>query len=133
MRGPSERHARPRGLASEEENHQMTTTVEAPAATPRDVAKPPLTTGQRLNRWDVKYSPYLYVAPFFILFGLVGLFPLLYTFVVSLNDWDLLKGPGEWVGFENYLIEFAVTDSVVAHDDDVGMLAHRRFTTTPGG
>jgi uroporphyrinogen-III synthase len=33
----------------------------------------------------------------------------------------------------NYLIEFAVTDSVVAHDDDVGMLAHRRFTTTPGG
>ena len=40
-------------------------------------------------------APYLYVAPFFVLFGLVGLFPLVYTFVVSLNDWDLLGGPGD--------------------------------------
>ncbi|WP_197512010.1 sugar ABC transporter permease [Tessaracoccus coleopterorum] len=31
--------------------------------------------------------------PFFLLFGLVGLFPLVYTFVVSLNNWNLLTGP----------------------------------------
>ncbi len=61
-----------------------------------------MTRKQRLSRADVKYSPYVYVAPFFILFGLVGLFPLLYTFVVSLNDWNLLTGPGEWVGFANF-------------------------------
>jgi cellobiose transport system permease protein len=84
----------------------MTTTVEAPETAERNVTKTPLTTRQRLTRWDVKYSPYAYVAPFFILFALVGLFPLVYTFVVSLNDWDLLKGQGEWVGFENYIIEF---------------------------
>jgi len=64
-----------------------------------------LTLRQRLNRWDVRYSPYFYVAPFFILFGLVGLFPLLYTFVVSLNDWNLLTGPGDWVGFHNFAAE----------------------------
>ncbi len=64
-----------------------------------------LTFTQRLNRADVRYSPYLYVAPFFILFGLVGLFPLVYTFVVSLNKWDLLKGPGEWIGFKNFTDE----------------------------
>ena len=52
------------------------------------------TLRHKLNRWDVRYSPYLYIAPFFILFGLVGLFPLAYTFVVSLNKWDLLQGPG---------------------------------------
>ena len=61
-----------------------------------------LTTRQRLSRFDVKASPYLYVAPFFVLFGLVGLFPLIFTFVVSLREWDLLKGPGEWVGFANF-------------------------------
>lgn len=65
-----------------------------------------LTFRQRLNRFDVKISPYLYVSPFFILFGLVGLFPLVYTLVVSLNDWNLLTGPGEWVGLDNYVAEF---------------------------
>jgi cellobiose transport system permease protein len=61
-----------------------------------------LTTRQKLSRLDVKASPYLYISPFFILFGLVGLFPLIFTFVVSLREWDLLKGPGEWVGFANF-------------------------------
>lgn len=61
-----------------------------------------LTRKQRLSRLDVKASPYLYVAPFFVLFGLIGLFPLIFTFVVSLREWDLLKGPGEWVGFANF-------------------------------
>lgn len=64
-----------------------------------------LTFRQRMSLWDVKYSPYAYVAPFFLLFGLIGLFPLVYTFVVSLNNWNLLTGPGEWVGFKNYWVE----------------------------
>ncbi len=80
----------------------MTTTSPATRAATR---KSTLSLGQRLNRADVKYSPYVYVAPFFILFGLVGLFPLIYTFVVSLNDWDLLKGAGDWIGFDNYVTE----------------------------
>lgn len=63
------------------------------------------TLKQKLSRWDVRYSPYLYIAPFFVLFGLVGLFPLAYTFVVSLNKWDLLQGPGEWIGFDNFAAE----------------------------
>ncbi|MFJ8896367.1 carbohydrate ABC transporter permease [Leifsonia sp. NPDC102414] len=68
-------------------------------------ARRALTFGQKVSRFDVKASPYLYIAPFFILFGLVGLFPLVYTFVVSLNKWNLLTGPGEWVGFGNYVAE----------------------------
>ncbi|RMB61735.1 carbohydrate ABC transporter permease [Tessaracoccus antarcticus] len=68
----------------------------------RSRPRQPLTRRQRLSRADVRYSPYLYVAPFFVLFALVGLFPLLYTFVVSLNDWNLLTGPGEWVGLANF-------------------------------
>lgn len=57
---------------------------------------------QRLSRWDIKVSPYLYVSPFFILFALVGAFPLLYTAYVSLHQWHLIGGEGPFVGVENY-------------------------------
>ncbi|MEY9852759.1 cellobiose transport system permease protein [Leifsonia sp. EB41] len=84
----------------------VTRTPEAaPAAAPRDRDDRALTFKQKLSRFDVKASPYFYIAPFFVLFALVGLFPLIYTFVVSLNNWNLLTGPGQWVGFANYVTE----------------------------
>jgi cellobiose transport system permease protein len=55
-----------------------------------------------LHRFDVKASPYFYIAPFFILFGLLGLFPLLYTGWVSLHEWDLLQDTHPYIGLENY-------------------------------
>ena len=57
---------------------------------------------QKLGRWDVKVSPYLYISPFFILFAIVGLFPLGYTAWVSLHDWNLIGGKGEFVGLGNF-------------------------------
>lgn len=64
----------------------------------------------RRNRWrnlrgrlDVKFSPYLYISPFYILFAVVGLFPLVYTAYVSLHEWHLIGGQGAFVGFENYV------------------------------
>ncbi|MFD1147786.1 carbohydrate ABC transporter permease [Saccharothrix hoggarensis] len=56
----------------------------------------------RLTRLDVKVSPYLYIAPFFILFAVVGLFPLLYTAYISLFDWELGADEQAFVGVENY-------------------------------
>ncbi|WP_036373172.1 carbohydrate ABC transporter permease [Micromonospora sp. ATCC 39149] len=56
----------------------------------------------RLSRLDEKYSPYLYIAPFFLLFGVFGAYPLAYTFWVSLHDWDLLATEHQFVGGENY-------------------------------
>ncbi|MFE2756148.1 carbohydrate ABC transporter permease [Actinosynnema sp. NPDC059335] len=56
----------------------------------------------RLTNLDVKYSPYLYIAPFFILFAVVGLFPLLYTAYISLFDWELGADEQPFVGLENY-------------------------------
>jgi cellobiose transport system permease protein len=57
-----------------------------------------------LHRWDVKSAPYLYIAPFFLLFALVGLFPLLYTAWVSVHEWGLLTGNQGFIGFENYAV-----------------------------
>jgi cellobiose transport system permease protein len=51
---------------------------------------------------DVKASPYLYVLPFFVLFGVFGAFPLIYTAWVSLFDWDFLAETHEWIGLDNY-------------------------------
>lgn len=65
---------------------------------------------QRLGRWDVKISPYLYISPFFILFFVTGLFPLFYTAYVSMHDWDVIMGQGEYVGFENYQFVLASAD-----------------------
>ena len=57
---------------------------------------------ENLGRWDVKFSPYLFISPFFILFSLVGLFPLLYTGWVSVHTWDLLGGEMGWTGLNNF-------------------------------
>ena len=57
---------------------------------------------QKLSRWDVKLSPYLYISPFFILFAITGLFPLLYTAWVSVHEWNLIGGQGDFVGFDNF-------------------------------
>jgi cellobiose transport system permease protein len=61
----------------------------------------------RLARWDVKASPYLYISPFFVLFLLVGLFPLGYTAFVSVHQWDLIGGKGEYIGLDNFRDVFA--------------------------
>ncbi|MCB2413974.1 sugar ABC transporter permease [Demequina sp. TTPB684] len=61
-----------------------------------------LTWRQRRGQWDVKYSPYLYIAPFFIVFGITGLFPILYTAYISLQDWDLVRNTGEFIGFDQF-------------------------------
>lgn len=57
---------------------------------------------QRLSRWDVKFSPYLYISPFIIVFAITGLFPLLYTAVVAVHEWNLIGGQGDFVGLDNF-------------------------------
>ncbi|GGF05563.1 carbohydrate ABC transporter permease [Mycetocola zhadangensis] len=87
----------------------MTSTLNRPPvessspATSHIPKKAPIAWKHRLSAFDVKASPYFYVAPFFILFAIVGLFPLVYTFVVSLFDWHLLKGQGDFVGLGNFV------------------------------
>ena len=82
-----------------------TTPPQLDSGRQRDPERAPRRVGfsQTLGRWDVKVSPYLYISPFFILFALTGLFPLVYTAYVSVHDWNLIGGKGAFVGFENYL------------------------------
>ncbi|BCB82556.1 sugar ABC transporter permease [Phytohabitans flavus] len=68
---------------------------------PAKHASPGRRARYRFARWDLKYSPYLYIAPFFVLFGIFGLYPMVWTFWMSLHDWDLV-GTHTFIGLENY-------------------------------
>ena len=86
--------------------------VQSPAPeriAPQGAPRAPRRVGfsQRLSRWDVKLSPYLYISPFFILFDITGVFPLIYTAYVSVHQWSLLGGQGDYIGFQNFTDIFA--------------------------
>lgn len=48
-----------------------------------------------------RLPPYLFLSPYFVLFGLFGLFPILHSFYLSFTKWN---GFGEmsFIGFRNY-------------------------------
>ncbi len=77
-------------------SRQATAPPAHPDGTPR-------VSGWRARRsWlDIKGSPYLYIAPFFLVFAVFGLFPIGYTFWVSLHDWSLIGGR-HFIGLHNY-------------------------------
>jgi cellobiose transport system permease protein len=58
----------------------------------------------RLYRWDVKFSPFAYITPFFVLFAAFGIFPLIWTIWVSLhtvNAYDINQM--KWAGFSHFV------------------------------
>ncbi|ADH97864.1 carbohydrate ABC transporter permease [Salisediminibacterium selenitireducens] len=50
-------------------------------------------------------SGYLFISPFYFLFAVFGLFPILFSFYLAFFRWDGL-GPMEYVGFRNFEIIF---------------------------
>ncbi|MFC0107377.1 carbohydrate ABC transporter permease [Kibdelosporangium aridum] len=83
------------------------TTARSSAPSTADIAvvppRRPSPWRDRLARLDVKASPYLYIAPFFVVFGVVGLFPLLYTGYVSMFNWELGDDDPSFIGMDNYV------------------------------
>jgi multiple sugar transport system permease protein len=56
------------------------------------------------NRWQRILAPYVFISPFFILFLIFGLFPMIFSIYVSLTSWDAISGLGgmKFVGLDNY-------------------------------
>lgn len=50
---------------------------------------------------------YLFISPFFLIFAIFGLYPIIFTVYLSFFKWDAL-GPMKFIGFQNY--EFVVED-----------------------
>ncbi|QBD75110.1 sugar ABC transporter permease [Ktedonosporobacter rubrisoli] len=57
---------------------------------------------RRLRRWlGGSFSPYIFIAPFFILFFAFGLYPLLYALGLSFTYWHGDEAP-RFIGLSNY-------------------------------
>ncbi len=50
------------------------------------------------SRWA-----YLFIAPFFILYAIFGLYPLVFSFVLGFTDWNG-QGPLKFTGLQNYAV-----------------------------
>ncbi|KWX81468.1 hypothetical protein AMQ83_34065 [Paenibacillus riograndensis] len=50
---------------------------------------------------QIRYAPFLYISPYFILFGIFSLYPIIYSFYLSLTEWN---GSREklFIGMDNY-------------------------------
>ncbi|MDN5558989.1 MAG: sugar ABC transporter permease, partial [Ruaniaceae bacterium] len=72
---------------------------------PHTTPAPEHSRSPRLSRFLLKATPYVYVSPFFIVFAIVGLFPLAFTAFVSFFDWKLTTqsvDQATFVGLDNY-------------------------------
>jgi cellobiose transport system permease protein len=76
--------------------------VSEQTAVKAGIVGPRRTLRGRLHRADSSASPYLYISPFFVLFGIFGLFPLGYTAWVALTDRTLLNPDTHFVGLLNF-------------------------------
>ncbi|GAA2214216.1 sugar ABC transporter permease [Nonomuraea monospora] len=72
----------------------MTTTLSPPRVIPETEGRVRQSLGERV-------APYAYIAPFFLLFAVFGLFPLLFTFYIALFDWNPI-GEHVFIGFDNF-------------------------------
>lgn len=56
----------------------------------------------RCSKFIRKYGvPYAFISPFYILFSIFGVFPIVFSFYLSFQDWDGISSPF-YVGIENY-------------------------------
>jgi cellobiose transport system permease protein len=90
----------------------MSLTIKAPPARldPPGPPQPGRRRRVRIGRFDLKVSPYLYVAPFFVVFGVFGAYPMFRTLYMSFFKWDLVNERTfghKFVGFDNYLQMFS--------------------------
>ncbi|MEK5466592.1 sugar ABC transporter permease [Paenibacillus sp. FSL P2-0136] len=56
--------------------------------------------------WTSRLTSFLFVLPYLAAFGLFLLFPILYGFVISLQDFELLSAAHPFVGLRNYMTIF---------------------------
>ena len=63
---------------------------------------------KRLGSYQRKQrvAPYFFIAPYFLVFVMFSLFPIVYTFYISLLNWTGISKP-EFVGLANYMALFS--------------------------
>jgi lactose/L-arabinose transport system permease protein len=71
-------------------------------------SKHPCTSQKKQSLWsEIRKArwPYLFISPFYFLFAIFGLYPVLFSFYLSFTEWNGLKQI-EHVGLNNYMLLF---------------------------
>ncbi len=69
-------------------------------STPSTLGPASIPPKSRYLIWE-KAAPYVFVSPFFILFGIFGAFPILFAIWISFQDWKSVRS-SEYIGLKNY-------------------------------
>jgi multiple sugar transport system permease protein len=72
-------------------------------------------------------TPYLFMAPYLVLFGVFIVFPVFYGIWISLHNWDYLLPGKPWVGLQNY-VDLLTPGSVTFEPFWQSMEATGKFT-----
>jgi multiple sugar transport system permease protein len=64
------------------------------------------TGAQKRQRFLNKFTPYGFLSPYLIIYGVFGIFPVFFMIYLSFHMWNPIEGLGamEFVGFENYVL-----------------------------
>lgn len=82
-------------------------------------------------RWQ-KIMPYLFISPFFILFLIFGVYPIVYSGYISLHEWTGLKTP-TFIGLANYTSLLQDDDFITAMKNTAILLVISVPLTVGGG
>ncbi len=79
-----------------------------------NVTTPSVPAQTRTSRiqWH-KLAPYAFISPFFIIFAIFGLFPIVFSGYISLRNWTGLNPP-IYIGLNNYITLFKDPDFLTA-------------------
>ena len=54
-----------------------------------------------------RFTPWLFMAPYLLLFGVFVAIPVVYGLWISLHNWDQFLADKPWVGLQNYIDLFS--------------------------
>ncbi len=60
--------------------------------------------------WKEKLEPWFFILPSVVLLLAIGLYPVIYTFIASLQAWVMGMGPPSFSGLDNYIHAFGSSD-----------------------
>jgi len=71
---------------------------------PPPVSLPRISWSTRFDKLQRRFAPFVFISPFFILFAIFGLFPIVFSMYLSLQEWNPIQGLGtmRYIGLENY-------------------------------
>ena len=68
---------------------------------------------ENMNMFDKRKSPYIFIAPFFLMFSVFWIWPIVQSFIWSFSTWDGFT-ERKFIGVRNYLALFIENDFLVS-------------------